>query len=191
VSFELIDLRTLAPQPWKNGAGTMRDVAVVPPGASMDDFDWRVSVAEVTRDAPFSAFPGVDRWIVLLSGSGMRLRSADGALEHALDRVGEVFRFSGDSTIHSTLLTQRSEAFNLLVRRGARRGQVTSLTQRGVIGSADAGVLLCCDGRWRVDETGIELSPMKAMVWRDAMPTLNALPLAPGSRLLLAQVHLS
>jgi environmental stress-induced protein Ves len=64
-----LDLRTLPPQRWKNGAGTTREIAVEPAGAGTDDFDWRLSLAEVDRDAPFSAFPGVDRCIVLLRGS--------------------------------------------------------------------------------------------------------------------------
>ena len=34
---------------------------------------WRVSVAEIARDGPFSSFPGVDRMLVLLSGHGVRL----------------------------------------------------------------------------------------------------------------------
>ena len=189
MSFELVDLHTLVPQPWKNGAGTMRDIAVVPPGASMNDFDWRVSVAEVTRDAPFSAFPGVDRWIALLSGGGMHLRSADAGIDRRLDRIGDVFAFSGDAAIDSTLIADRSEAFNLLVRRGSGRGEVLSLTQAAELGPADAGVLLCCEGEWRVG-LAVQLPPMQAMLWHRAMPPLNVLPLSPGSRLLVAQVHL-
>ncbi len=49
--------------PWKNGLGRTRELAIQPPGAGMDDFLWRVSVAEVETAAPFSAFPGVDRVI--------------------------------------------------------------------------------------------------------------------------------
>ncbi|HUG22792.1 HutD family protein [Piscinibacter sp.] len=190
MSFELVDLRALAPQPWKNGAGTMRDIAVVPPGASMSDFDWRVSVAEVTRDAPFSAFPGVDRWIVLLSGAGLHLRSADGGIDRRLDRIGDVFAFSGDAAIDSTLIADRSEAFNLLVRRGSGRGEVLDVTQAADLGLADAGVLLCCEGDWRVDDTGNELPPMHAMLWRGAMPSLKVVPRSSSGRLLVAQVHL-
>ncbi|HEY9239438.1 MAG TPA: HutD family protein, partial [Burkholderiaceae bacterium] len=48
-----IDLREIAPQAWKNGAGLTREIAFGGPGAA--DFDWRISVAEVARDAPFSA----------------------------------------------------------------------------------------------------------------------------------------
>src|SRR4029077_2512621 len=60
--------------PWKNGAGRTTEIAVHPPGAALDAFAWRVSIADVEQDGPFSRFPGIDRTIVLLGGSGMRLR---------------------------------------------------------------------------------------------------------------------
>src|SRR6476619_3067787 len=62
--------------PWKNGAGRTTEIAVHPPGAALDAFAWRVSIADVERDGPFSRFPGIDRTIVLLGGSGMRLAEA-------------------------------------------------------------------------------------------------------------------
>lgn len=54
--------------PWRNGGGTTTEVAVFPEGASLADFDWRVSIARIDRDGPFSSFTGVDRTLVLLSG---------------------------------------------------------------------------------------------------------------------------
>ncbi len=54
--------------PWKNGGGVTREVAVSPPGRSMDDFDWRVSMAEVTQAGPFSRFDGIDRHLTILRG---------------------------------------------------------------------------------------------------------------------------
>src|SRR5665811_1616202 len=57
--------------PWRNGGGVTREV--VASGASVAsggsggsdprDFDWRISIADVSRPGPFSAFPGVDRVI--------------------------------------------------------------------------------------------------------------------------------
>jgi environmental stress-induced protein Ves len=64
------DFRTM---PWKNGGGETTEIVVSPPGASMDDFDWRVSMARVVSDGPFSIFPGIDRSLTLLEGTGMTL----------------------------------------------------------------------------------------------------------------------
>ena len=44
---------------WKNGLGWTREVLRWPPGA--DDWDWRISIAEVDKGGPFSSFPGVER----------------------------------------------------------------------------------------------------------------------------------
>ena len=48
---ERIDVRALPTQRWKNGAGTSREVARGPADASFDDFDWRISLAEIERTA--------------------------------------------------------------------------------------------------------------------------------------------
>ena len=43
--------------PWKNGAGRTTEIAVHPAGAALDAFAWRVSIADIERDGPFSRFP--------------------------------------------------------------------------------------------------------------------------------------
>ena len=58
-------LADLSASPWKNGGGSTREIVCRPPGAGMDGFDWRVSVATIARSGPFSVFTGVDRVIVL------------------------------------------------------------------------------------------------------------------------------
>jgi environmental stress-induced protein Ves len=80
----MIDLAEIAPQRWKNGAGWTREIAIGPAGSSSDDFGWRLSVAEVEADAPFSAFAGVDRCIVVLQGPGMALYDGAGTLVQTL-----------------------------------------------------------------------------------------------------------
>ncbi|WP_420033141.1 HutD family protein [Streptomyces sp. cg28] len=59
--------------PWKNGGGVTREILCHPHGADMADFGWRVSLAEVAADGPFSAFPGVDRTLTMADGDGMEL----------------------------------------------------------------------------------------------------------------------
>lgn len=62
--------------PWKNGGGETVEIAVFPQGASVDDFDWRISMATVASDGPFSIFPGIDRTLSILEGNGMALAIA-------------------------------------------------------------------------------------------------------------------
>ena len=108
--------------PWKNGAGRTTEIAAFPPGAALDEFDWRVSIADVVRDAPFSAFAGVDRTIVLLAGAGMRLAGVGGA--SSLRAVYEPHAFSGDETVNCTLVDGPVRDFNLMLRRGRVTGEV-------------------------------------------------------------------
>ena len=67
------------PQPWANGGGTTRALAIAPAGARVPApaFDWRLSLADIDRDGPFSPLPGVDRVFALVEGA-LRLRF-DGA----------------------------------------------------------------------------------------------------------------
>src|SRR3546814_17221765 len=65
--------------PWKNGGGVTREIAT---GGSMHPnqaWGWRVSLAEVAQDGPFSIFPETDRMIAVIDGGGMDLVPPDGA----------------------------------------------------------------------------------------------------------------
>ena len=56
--------------PWKNGGGVTTEIWASPPSGI---FDWRVSIATVNADGPFSTFAGYERHIMTLSGEGMVL----------------------------------------------------------------------------------------------------------------------
>jgi len=185
---ERFDLRHITPQPWKNGAGVTREIAVGSKGAGAGDFDWRFSLAEVERDAPFSAFPGVDRCIVLLQGAGMRLRSAGGELDHRLDQPLVPFHFSGDTPLSATLFDGPSSDFNVMTRRGAWTADVTVQRSAFEPASADVTLLLCSEGEWLVPDGAAEtLGPMQALMWRAPPPRIGVSP-QPNSALLLVRL---
>lgn len=104
-------------RPWKNGGGTTRDIAVSPPGASLDDFAWRLSLAQVDRDGPFSRFDNVDRTLVLLSGA-MTLHEQDRHID--LIRHQPVV-FAGERAIAATVSGGSTLDFNVMTRRGRAR----------------------------------------------------------------------
>ena len=62
-------------KPWKNGQGVTRDVILWP---ASDEFDIRVSLADIPPVSVFSSFPGITRHITRLSGDAMTLTFADG-----------------------------------------------------------------------------------------------------------------
>ncbi|GAB3377662.1 HutD/Ves family protein [Lysobacter fragariae] len=98
---------------WRNQQGWTREIIRLPDG---DDWDWRLSIAEVERDSAFSAFPGVDRVLVLLSGSGMRLRFDDGEV-HELLPPHDKLRFAGERGVTGELVDGPTHDFNLMWRR--------------------------------------------------------------------------
>ena len=101
-------------RPWKNGGGTTRDIVVSPPGASLDTFDWRLSLAQVDRDGPFSRFDNVDRTLVLLSGA-MMLQQHGRRIDLARN---EPFAFEGERAIEATVGGGSTLDFNAMTRRG-------------------------------------------------------------------------
>lgn len=187
LSPERFDLRTIAPQPWKNGAGLTRELASG--GASAVDFDWRISLAEVARDAPFSAFPGIDRCIVLLRGAGMRLRSHDGAIDHALTTPLAPFRFPGDAALDATLVDGPSSDFNVMTRRGVFSSDLRCERSETALVGADVTLLLCCAGEWQVTAAGTStLSPIQALLWREPLGALRVEPVGAEAALLVVRL---
>jgi len=170
VTRELLDLQATPAVPWRNGAGVTRELAVQPPGAALD-FDWRASVAEIGHDAPFSAFPGIDRCIVLLRGAGMRLSSADGRIDERLAYAHQPFHFPGDEALRAELLAGPCRDFNVMTRRGRCRAEVTPLHHDTQTQPAQAGLLFASLGHW-VDGAR-RLGPLQAWLWRDSLPALQ------------------
>ena len=99
---------------WKNGAGWTTEIAHAP--ADDHGFAWRVSIAEVDADAPFSVFPGVDRSLLVLAGEGMALVLDEGA-PVLLRPLGEVLRFPGEASVRARLLGGPTRDFNVMTRR--------------------------------------------------------------------------
>ena len=103
-----------------------------------DSFDWRISVARVQQDGPFSFFRGVDRTIALLDGTGFSLRRSPGAASDLLveiDQVGACFSFHGDDAWTCTLRAGEVLDLNLMTSRKRARGQLTHTFVGGAGGS--------------------------------------------------------
>ena len=102
---------------WKNRGGSTTEIAVAPAGASLDDFDWRVSMARVASDGPFSEFANIDRTLAVLKGDGLSL-VIGGAAPVMLDQNSEPIRFSGDTPTSARLLASEIIDLNVMTRRG-------------------------------------------------------------------------
>lgn len=115
-SIRIVRAAKTAVTPWKNGGGETRQVAVHPPGAGLEDFGWRVSLARVAAAGPFSLFPGVERTLAVVEGEGLRLH-VDGREAARLDAEGPPFRFPGDLPVSATLGAGPIVDFNVMTHR--------------------------------------------------------------------------
>ncbi|MFF0923164.1 HutD family protein [Rhizobium leguminosarum] len=117
--------------PWKNGKGETVEIAVFPPGASINDFDWRISMATVAEDGPFSIFPGIDRTLAILDGNGMVLDAA-GSEPVPLTTASDPLAFPADIPVAARLEDGAITDLNVMTRRN---GLVHTLIRIDVDGS--------------------------------------------------------
>jgi uncharacterized protein len=119
--MEIIRYAELRAEPWRNKGGVTRELASHPKAASSQDgaWDWRVSIAEVSKAGQFSAFPGMDRVLTVVEGE-LLLLTVDGA-EHPLEKY-RPFRFSGDADAAGALPTGDIRDLNVITRNGAFKG---------------------------------------------------------------------
>lgn len=79
--------------PWRNGRGLTRQLAIHPPHASIQQFEWRISIAQLEQTAEFSVYPGIERCLAVLEGE---LRLVHGAATSTLRPESAPVCFSGD-----------------------------------------------------------------------------------------------
>jgi hypothetical protein len=115
---------------WKNDGGWTTEIAREPADPATD-FAWRISIADIESDGPFSSFPGVARELMLLAGSGIELDIDDAAPIRLTERFQRV-RFEGESRVECRLLAGPTRDFNVMTRRDAVRAE---LMGRPLVGS--------------------------------------------------------
>jgi environmental stress-induced protein Ves len=180
----IIRLQDCPPQPWKNGLGRTREIAVYPPTADSEHFVWRVSVAEVDSAAPFSRFPGIDRQIALLDGAGFTM-TLDGSQVHALTTPFAPFAFAGEARVDVALAGGPTRDFNLMVRRARARGRIDVWRNAGPQPINATTVLVYC-ACGTIDSADGSLHPGDA--WRPS-PGIATLTLHPDTVALVVRIE--
>ncbi len=110
--------------PWKNGLGETIELAISDNG-SVDSFDWRLSIATVSKDGPFSNFSGYRRCLVLIEGNGIELRHD----QSSIDRLNHLFdfaRFDGGCKTEGTLTSGPIKDFNIMTNDKTHRSVVNT-----------------------------------------------------------------
>ncbi len=96
-------LDSLPSRPWKNDAGTTRELAV--------GVGWRVSIAEVSSNCDFSVFERMMRTSVILCGGDLLLQSS----QHVVNLLRHLpTQYSGDVQWRCTLLDEPAFVLNVM-----------------------------------------------------------------------------
>ncbi len=126
-------------QPWKNGGGVTMQVCAHPPGVGLDDFAWRVSIADITEAGEFSCFAGIDRVLAVIAGR-LELRIAGETV--LLDTTSSPAAFAADTPVYGQSLDGGARDVNLMVRRDGWRGRMRRAELRGTTTSAATTIVL-------------------------------------------------
>ncbi len=157
---------------WKNGGGLTSEVATGPDGAGGEDFDWRVSIARIERDGPFSMFPGVDRTLIMLAGGPLILSVA--GREIMLRPGDDRFEFDGAEPVEARI-ESAATVLNVMTRRGSAAQPETLILAFRPMMIGDTCLSALDAARFASDETvpltrpgdAIRLSPNGSSVsWR-------------------------
>ncbi|MDR5856158.1 HutD family protein [Caballeronia sp. LZ062] len=138
MNLTLIRGDALVASPWKNGGGITREIA-------SREHAWRVSMADIDRDGPFSRFDGIDRLLMVLDGVGVTLGGP------RLLQAFDVERFPGETPVAAHLASGPVRVLNVMTHRGVARASVDILRTPGRQRlAADTALLLCAQGSLEV-----------------------------------------
>jgi environmental stress-induced protein Ves len=190
----IIRARDCQTTPWKNGGGSTTQIAAGPAGSSLETFDWRISTAHVASDGPFSDFPGIDRTLAVVKGSGMVLTVGTDTpvtISRGTDPVG----FPGDVPTSARLVAGEITDLNVMTRRGRfghRLLRIANATSYDFGDGDDIAVVLSLNGATTVtSEQGTETLDHSdaAVVSRTANAEFRILPATGDCCLVLLREH--
>lgn len=148
-SIQLIRYQDCPSTPWKNGDGSTKQLFISPINAELTEFDYRISIASISSNGPFSSFIGIDRQLVILEGDGVELsiNSHEGTKQinglgagekisgntdtteyKRLTPTDSPFCFAGETSITSQLLGSNVIDFNVMTKRGAFKAHTQRLS---------------------------------------------------------------
>jgi len=177
--------------PWKNGGGLTREVAVHPPGSDLENFDWRVSLAEVQRAGAFSTFAGVDRHMAVISGRlGVSIAAR---APFSLSSDSQPLTFPGEVPVYAEPGAEPVTDLNVMTRRGRSVARLTRCsaavaTQLGL--EADTTLLLAL-APLAVRAAGLEakLAALDAVRFSASTHPLTVHPVAAGAGFWLIDIR--
>jgi environmental stress-induced protein Ves len=161
--------------PWANGKGTSFEISS--DRDASNQWSWRVAIAPVVVDGPFSSLPGIDRQLVVVEGNGMVLE-VDGKTVECLP--SQVVAFSGEATTYARLIDGPSVDLGLMTARDVFAGSLFVVTSVG--GVIESDLIVAIGDSVLEDESGVHhgLQTKDALldVQRRRMVLLNGMAIA-------------
>ena len=165
--IQLLSLDDYRAMPWKNGQGSTIELAR-DAGQHLQQFLWRISMADVSRDGPFSFFPARQRMLCILDGEGIILQFEHMAAQQQLTQQS-VYAFSGDLAVQSQLIDGPIRDFNLIYSAAHFHARMQKYADRtaGLSFSSSANVILIYNHSAtltiEVDQQAYRLQPMQSI----------------------------
>jgi environmental stress-induced protein Ves len=174
MSVVVIQAERVAAQPWRNGGGQTRELLAWP---NASDWKLRISRAEIASDGPFSAFAGVQRWFVVISGKGVVLHMpmADGRTQDLQLLPGHTpLHFEGNLAPGCSLIDGATQDLNLMARDGTACMHAVEMGHPWLGDFTMRGLYTACSGVWS-DGVDWVVLPANCLLWiADASATSKA-----------------
>lgn len=189
--MHLLLLDDVAPEPWRNGSGMTRPLVSAHEAGTVstgpDTAAWRLSLADISADAEFSVFPGMQRHAVLL-GSGAVSLVSNGA-EPVWVRPLQPVSFSGEPPWYARREpgSLKLRFLNLMVRRSVLRGELQVIECQRQVHAGAAWALLPLAGRWQL--SGDVIVGAGQLAWDEGSGGCLMQPLGADASAVLALVH--
>lgn len=113
--IKIIPADTFKTLPWKNGKGETTELAINS-GGTLENFQWRLSIASVTENGVFSDFSGYLRNLVLIQGNSIYLKH-DKVKTDKLTDILDFATFDGGSETLGTLPKGAIKDFNIITSK--------------------------------------------------------------------------
>lgn len=172
----ILSWEDLAPVPWRNGGGVTREIARAEGDSG---WLWRLSVADVGADGPFSHFPGMTRILTVIEGAGVDLLTPEGTIAARPDRP---VAFSGETPVEGRLCAGPIRNINLIHDAGATTAEVTPLRGPLVLAAGPGPTWVFC----RAGPLRAEGRPVPAGGF--AQGAVGPIELGPGAAGLLVRI---
>lgn len=152
---------------WKNGGGVTHEIAraEAPDGRWL----WRLSVAEVAEDGPFSAFEGLARILTVIEGAGIDLHTPQGVIAALPLRP---VAFAGDLPVTGRLKAGPLRDLNVIYDPARVRAGVERLDGPMDLAAAGEAGFLVLGGEVAAEGQGVP--PGACVLGRDVRLTLAA-----------------